>query len=142
MRKHVPTPQELFDWAAGWTERAAARGSPEQYPTIRQAARRFCCRQREIDEVLDGDLDIDDGYLGKGVGWQVGGLGGGHAEIEKVGDYIVEAYRTHDTEEILDTPERVIERISSTLAKPRVSLYPVTLREWRLVMAQINGAKR
>jgi hypothetical protein len=139
-RRHVPTIAELFEWAAGWSERSNAK-SGEQWPTVRVAARRFCCRQREIEAVLDGDCTVEDGYLGIGVGFQVGGLGGGTADIEKLGDYIVEAYRTSDVP-VLDTPESVIDRISLTLGKPGVSLYPVTPREWRLVMMQINGAKR
>jgi hypothetical protein len=137
-RRHIPTAQELFDWAAGWTERAAKSGNPEQYPTIRKAARRFCCKQAEIAEVLDGDIALDDGYLGMGVGWRVGN---GVADIEKVGDYIVEAYRTHENEAVLDTPEIVVERIDRILAKPRVSLYAMTLREWRLVKMLIDGRK-
>lgn len=140
-RRHVPTPQELFDWAAGWTERASERGDPQQYPTIRQAARRFCCRQREIDEILDGDLDLDDGYLGKGVGFQAGGLGGGHFEIEAVADYVIEAYRSMEAP-VLDTPETVVERIGTALAKPGVSVYPLTLREWSLAKRLIGGREK
>lgn len=79
----------LWTWARGYAKRQENSGRGTQYPTMREATKRFRCTMDDIENIVGDDLDDDDKYLGLGVAWRVGT---GIATIETRGDYVIEAY--------------------------------------------------
>lgn len=81
------TPQALFDFADQFARRKESTGKGTNYPTFRQAAKRFGVT---LDEVEQACLDWQgDGYMQPAVG-----MGGQHGcfKFENKGDWLVEAY--------------------------------------------------
>ena len=83
------TAQELFNWARKYAKRHEDIGRGTQYPTMREATKRFHCTLDDIENIIDDDIEPEDSYLGLGVAWRVGN---GVADIEHRGDYVIEAY--------------------------------------------------
>lgn len=78
---------DLWRWARGYSKRHER--ASHQYPTMRQASKRFKCNYDDIENVMGDDLGDESRYLGLGTAWKVGG---GVAEIKHRGDYVIEAY--------------------------------------------------
>lgn len=83
------TAPNLWTWARAHAKRHEDAGRGTQYPTAREATKRFRCTLDDIENIVGDDLEDDDKYLGLGVAYGVNNL---FAEIEHRGDYIVEAY--------------------------------------------------
>jgi hypothetical protein len=80
----------LFRYAQNFAHKNEQAGKGTQWPTYRQAAKRMRCTYDELEQLID---DYDGcGYMGTGVGFQVGGTGGGVYYIKHRGDYVIEAY--------------------------------------------------
>ncbi len=89
----------IFNYARRYADRAEQSGRGTQFPTVRQSARRFRCRQQMVVELVEqSDASAIPGAdyfdLAVGIGIGIGG-GGGYCEFESIGDYLIEAYR-HD----------------------------------------------
>jgi hypothetical protein len=85
------TTEALFAYASGYAERSEKAGKGTQWPTIRQVKRRF--RGASYGDVEDACANYcGEGYMGLGVGYQVGGLGGGTAYEGNANEHVVEAY--------------------------------------------------
>ena len=80
---------DLWKWARRYAKRREDAGKGTQYPTLRQATKRFRCSMDDIEGVIHDDLGDDSRYLGLIVAVRVGS---GVGEIERRGDYQVEAY--------------------------------------------------
>jgi len=80
----------LFTYCENFARKNEAAGRGTQWPTFRQAASRMKCTYDELEELV-ADYQ-GDGYMGVGVGYQVGGLGGGTYRIKTRGEYVIEAY--------------------------------------------------
>lgn len=84
-------PQALFDYAVAYRRRAESNGRGSQFPTIRQAARRFSMKQGDVLSLAEAGDDISGcDYFGVAVG--VGIAGSGWAEHDRIGDYVIEAW--------------------------------------------------
>jgi hypothetical protein len=83
---------DLWRWARGYAKRHEDTGKGTQYPTMREATKRFRCTLDDIENVIGDDLGEEDRYLGIATAVRAGGMGGGVAEIEARGDYLIEAY--------------------------------------------------
>jgi len=81
------TPQQLFDFASTYASTAEAEGKTAQYPSVREAARKFNVTQQAIRDACDEYHGK--GYMRPAVGFAVGGRIGAHATP---GDHLVEAY--------------------------------------------------
>lgn len=84
------TPEELFAYADKFARRKERAGFGTKYPTVRQVKRRFGVDYEAIEDACA--MYHGAGYLGLGVGFQAGGLGGGTCYIERPNDHVVEAY--------------------------------------------------
>lgn len=84
----------LWRWANGRYKRACASGAnTPEYPTMREATKRFACTLDDIENIVGDDVEIAgvaEPYLG--IGTAFGVSGGGVASIEARGDYVIEAY--------------------------------------------------
>ena len=85
-------PSQLFNYARGVADRNEAAGRGTRFPTVRQAAARFRCKQADIvSAVEDADREaIGAEYFGLAVG---GMAGSGYFAHSAQGDYEIEAYR-------------------------------------------------
>lgn len=84
---------DLWRWARGYSKRHEDSGKGTQYPTMREATKRFKCSMDDIENVMGDDLgDGEDRYLGLAVAVRVGGHGGGVGDIEPRGAQLIEAY--------------------------------------------------
>jgi acyl carrier protein phosphodiesterase len=82
--KMIPTADKLWQYARRLALHSEYRGFGTKYPTVREAARHFKCRQSEIVEATEDDMYPHDRYLGVAC-W--------NTEVpEPLGDYVVEAY--------------------------------------------------
>ena len=77
----IPTANQLFKYADRYYNKN------NEYPTFRQAAQRFKCRQEDIESVCSDQCDL--GYLGAIVAYTTYS---GVYHIDRIGDYLVEAY--------------------------------------------------
>lgn len=82
------TPEELFIYADRFARRAEKAGKGTQYPTFRQAAKRFRVKISDIEDACNDWCGEE--YMRAIVAFRVGG---GVGCIESKGDYQVEAYR-------------------------------------------------
>jgi hypothetical protein len=83
------TAQKVFDYADRYARQHEKVGRGTQYPTVRQAARRFKVPQSVIVDIVEG-ADIKDAYFGIAVALGISGVG--HYALEG-GDQLIEAYR-------------------------------------------------
>lgn len=82
---------DLWRWARAYAKRHEDAGQGTQYPTMREATKRFRCTLDDIEAVIGDDLgDDEDRYLGIAVA--VGIQGVGTANIEVRGEQLIEAY--------------------------------------------------
>ena len=90
----------IAKWADAFTSRHERSGRGTVCPTVRQAARRFRVKQREILECVDGvgDLPVGFDYFGIAVGMRVGS---GIGEFDCEGDYLIETSRTREADKWL-----------------------------------------
>jgi hypothetical protein len=77
-----PTPEQLWNYARKLALNSEYKGFGTKYPTVREASRRFRCRQMEIFEVA-GEYQ-GEGYLGTASYFC--------EPPEPPGDHVVEAY--------------------------------------------------
>lgn len=80
---------ELWRWARAYAKKHEDAGRGSQYPTMREATKRFRCSMDDIENVISDDLGDEDRYLGLIVAHGVNNLVGA---IEHRGDYGIEAY--------------------------------------------------
>jgi hypothetical protein len=81
---------DLWRWARAYAKKHEDTGRGTQYPTMREATKRFRCTLDDIENVMGDDLGEEDRYLGIAVA--VGIPGVGYANIETRGDQLIEAY--------------------------------------------------
>ena len=82
------TADDLFEYACSYAKRAEDAGKGTQYPTVRQACKRF---RVKIEDVESAVYDWNgDGYIGIAVGIRVGSGVGLH---QSRGECQVEAYK-------------------------------------------------
>jgi hypothetical protein len=86
----TPTAQQVFDYADRFARRRERAGKGTQYPTLRDAARRFRCRIGDIEDAVESS-DFEDGYLGIAVALGIPGVGSRGFDCR--GDCLVEAYK-------------------------------------------------
>ena len=79
-----PTSEQLWQWSNKIKLRSEYLGFGTKYPTVRDAAKRFKCKQSEIAEATEGYWHTEDRYLGVASYYTV--------PPEPLGDYVVEAY--------------------------------------------------
>ena len=79
-----PTGEQLWKWAHKIALNSEYKGFGTKYPTVREAARRFKCKQSEIAEATEDDMYPHDRYLGVAC-WNT-------VVPEPLGNYVVEAY--------------------------------------------------
>lgn len=84
------TAARLWTWARRRAHAAEAADLGTQYPTMREAARRFRCGLDDIELYAGDDPGGDDRYLGIAVAEGIPGVGS--ADIEPSGAWLVEAY--------------------------------------------------
>jgi hypothetical protein len=90
----------IFNYARRFADKAERSGRGTEFPTIRQAARRFRCPQQAVMEVVEcADASCIPGaeYFGLAVGVQISG--GGCRGYDSEGDYQIEAYRKDSAHE-------------------------------------------
>lgn len=81
---------DLWRWARAYAKEHEDAGRGTQYPTLREATKRFRCTLDDIENVIGDDLGEGDRYLGIAVA--VGIPGAGMADIEPRGAQLIEAY--------------------------------------------------
>lgn len=81
------TPDQLFNYAVGYAAKSVANGKGTQYPSFRDAARRFRVKQSDIEDACNDYSGKH--YMQPAVGIRAGGSGVGDLEG---GDRQVEAY--------------------------------------------------
>jgi len=81
---------DLWRWARAYAKKHEDAGRGTQYPTMREATKRFRCTLDDIENVMGDDLGEEDRYLGIAVA--VGVHGVGYANIETRGEQLIEAY--------------------------------------------------
>ena len=79
-----PNVNQLWKYANKIARRAEKAGLGTQYPTIRQAAKRFNCKQSDIFECAGEGIQEGDHYLGTASYFC--------EPPEAPGDHVVEAY--------------------------------------------------
>jgi len=79
-----PTGEQLWKWSRKIALNSEYKGFGTKYPTVREAARRFKCKQSEIVETTEGYWHTEDRYLGVASYYT--------AVPTPLGDYVVEAY--------------------------------------------------
>ena len=79
-----PTGERLWQWARKIALNSEYKGFGTKYPTVREAARHFKCKQSEIAEATDDSKYPHDHYLGVASYYTAGPT--------PLGDYVVEAY--------------------------------------------------
>jgi hypothetical protein len=84
-----PTAEQIFNYADRYARRREAVGKGTQYPTVREAAKRFRVPQNVIVDTVEG-ADIEDAYFGLAVA--MGIPGAGFWELHG-GEQLIEAYR-------------------------------------------------
>jgi vacuolar-type H+-ATPase catalytic subunit A/Vma1 len=83
----------IFRYARRYADRHEKAGRGTQFPTVRQAAKRFGVKQSEIEEVVYSvDHSEINGceYMGLSVGCRIRA---GWATHDSLGDFEIEAYR-------------------------------------------------
>jgi len=58
------TAEKLWVWASAYARRAEKTGKGTQYPTFRQATKRFHCTLDDIEDIIGDDPGADERYLG------------------------------------------------------------------------------
>lgn len=82
------SPDDLFNYAERFARRSEAEGKGTQYPTFRQAAKRF---KVSLSAVEDACNDWDgEGYMKPATVFR---SGSGIGSFDNKGDWLVEAYR-------------------------------------------------
>ncbi len=81
------TPKDVFDYVVSLTSKERSAGTGTRYPKLSAVCRHFGTRQDIIEELVEEGTD--EGYLGLVVGYS---NGSGRYEIDRKGDYLVEAY--------------------------------------------------
>lgn len=92
-RRPSLTATALWLWARAYAKRHEDAGRGTQYPTLREATRRFRCTLDDIENTVGDDVEVEgheDYYLGIAVA--VGISGSGYADLEPRGEQLVEAY--------------------------------------------------
>lgn len=89
MIKVKVTSDQLWSYARKYADKKEKAGMGTQYPTMRQATKRFKCKIDDIQDAVD-DACFNDKYLGLAVAYGVSGFGS--FEIEHRGNYEIEAY--------------------------------------------------
>jgi hypothetical protein len=79
------TPEALYAYAMSFHEKAVARDARRQFPSFREASKRFRCSHDDIENAIDSYEGP--GYMGAVVGYQ---CGSGIAEISVRGDHLIE----------------------------------------------------
>lgn len=82
------TPEQLFDYANKYARRAESVGKGSQYPTFRQAAKRFKVTLSEVEDACEDYSG--DGYMKAAVCIRAGN---GIYSFKSKGDWLVEAYQ-------------------------------------------------
>lgn len=85
--------EAVIQYAKRFADKAERIGRGTEFPTIRQAAKRFGLLQSDVVEAVEDAANVGvDGfdYIGLGVGVSTGT---GYGVHDNVGDYVIEAYR-------------------------------------------------
>lgn len=83
--------KQVYHYASRFASRAEASGRGTQYPSVRQAARRFRCKIADVLECVESAdaRDVGGNYFALAVGIRAGG---GVGSFDSEGDYLIEAY--------------------------------------------------
>jgi len=84
-------PNALFDYATAFCKESEAKDRGSDYPTFREAAKKFKVRISDIQDALENfrNDNQDERYMDAMVGMR---CGAGIVSFERMGDYKVEAY--------------------------------------------------
>lgn len=84
-------PNALFDYAVAFCKESESKDRGSDYPTFREAAKKFKVRISDIQDVVETfhNDNQDERYMDAMVGVR---CGAGIAAFNRVGDYKVEAY--------------------------------------------------
>lgn len=82
---------KLAIYADAFATRHERRDKGTIYPTVRQAAKRFKCRQQDVLDCIDGCVPEGFEYFDIAVGMRTGS---GVGDFDNEGDYLIEAERS------------------------------------------------
>jgi hypothetical protein len=89
LSEYSKLPNRLFGIASRFADRAEKADKGTQWPTVGYCAKSLGVLVENIEDIVRDYQG--DGYMGLGIGGQVGGLGGG-VWYSKPSEFVVEAY--------------------------------------------------
>lgn len=81
-------PEALFKYATNYARRSEEKGLGTQYPSFREAAKRFNATHEDIEDAC-ADWDQSKGYMQPAVGFTTGA---GYGSYASKGEHLIEAY--------------------------------------------------